>query len=226
MTKNIEKENDKLPAGRVRGIKCDDTRSMTENPVYIKVHIGCREVVCQVDTGSEECVIPRRLLDEAKLEPTNCRLLAANGTTINVVGEIILSVHVGDLTIPTRFVLSNNMTEPMLGVNWLRRNRIVWDFSKNLLIVDGKMYSLIPESKESICSRVRLLEEKEMEMISLEARVRRDTENNESRRHGSEESDNKINSERQKLNLDLPVQVINRIRVSPLESQAHREVRE
>jgi len=37
--KNNEKVNDKLPAGSVRGIKCDDTRSMREHPVYIKVHI-------------------------------------------------------------------------------------------------------------------------------------------------------------------------------------------
>jgi len=103
---------------------------MRENPVYIKVHIGCREVVCQIDTGSEECVLSRRLVDEAKLEPAGCRLFKANGTTINVVGEIILNVHVGDLIIPTRFVLSDNVTEPMIGVNRLRRNIIVWDFSK------------------------------------------------------------------------------------------------
>jgi len=98
---------------------------MTENPVYIKVHIGCREVVCQIDTGSEECVISRRLVDEAKLAPAGCRLFGANGTTINVVGEIILNVLVGDLTIPTRFMISNNVTEPMSGVNRLMRNRIV-----------------------------------------------------------------------------------------------------
>jgi len=105
--------------------------------------------------------------------PPVVNFFAANGTTINVVGEIFINVHIGDLTIPTRFVLSDNVTEPMLGVNWLRRNRIVWDFSKDLLIVDGKMFSLIPESEESICRRVRLLEEKEMEMIFLEGGTRK-----------------------------------------------------
>jgi len=68
-------------------------------------------------------------------------------------------------------------------------------------------------------------EEKEMEIIFLEARVRRDTEINERRRHESEESDNKINARRQKVNLDLPVQIIKRICVSPLESKAHEDAR-
>jgi len=123
--KNNGKANEKLPAENVRGITCDDTRSMMEQPVYMKVHIGCREVVCQIDTGSDECVISRRLVDEAKLEPAGCQIFAANGSTINVVGGIILDVHVGELKIPTKFVISNDVTESMLGVNWLRRNRIM-----------------------------------------------------------------------------------------------------
>jgi len=49
--------------------------------------------------------------------PLVADFFAANGTNINVVREIILNVHVRDLTIPTRFMISNNVTEPMLGVN-------------------------------------------------------------------------------------------------------------
>jgi len=86
-------------------------------------------------------VITRKLIDEATMEPAGCRLFAANGTTVNVMGEIVLNVHVGDLTIPTRFVVSDSVTEPMLGVNWLRRNRIVWDFAKDLLFYVG--YSMV-----------------------------------------------------------------------------------
>jgi len=87
-----------------------------------------------LDTGSEKWVITRKLVDEAAMEPAGCRLFVANGTTINAVCEIILNVHVGDLTIPTRFVVSDNVTEPMLGVNWLRLNRIIWDFAKDFYL--------------------------------------------------------------------------------------------
>jgi len=62
-----------------------------------------------------------------------------------VVGEKTLNVHVGDLTIPTRFVISNNVTEPMLGVNWLISNRIIWDFAKDLSIDNWEVFSLVAE---------------------------------------------------------------------------------
>jgi len=39
--KNNEKVNEPLHAGSVRGIKCKDTKSMRENPVYIKVQGSC-----------------------------------------------------------------------------------------------------------------------------------------------------------------------------------------
>jgi len=115
---------------------------MKEHPVYIRAHIGRKEAICLVDTGSKKCVLPKRLVDESIVVPAGSRLFAANGTTINVAGEITLDVHVGDLTIPTRFVVSSNVTEPMLGVNWLRWNRIIWDFAKDLLLVNGRVFEL------------------------------------------------------------------------------------
>jgi len=68
-------------------------RSMKDHPVYIKARIGRKDAICFVDTGSEKCVITRKLVDEAAMEPAGCRLFAANGTTINVVGEIILNAQ-------------------------------------------------------------------------------------------------------------------------------------
>jgi len=130
--KNNEKCDDKLTSESMRGIREEDGRSMKKHPVYILAQVGKYMTVCLVDTGSEKCVLPARIIDAVGLEPANCRLFAANGTTISVIGEKKLDVHVGDSTIPTRFVVSSNVTEPMLGINWLRANRIIWDFVKDL----------------------------------------------------------------------------------------------
>jgi len=92
------------------------------------------------------------------MKPAGCRLFAANGTTIIVIGEKILNVHVGDLTILTRFVVSDNVTELMLGVNWLRPNRIIWDFSKDVLLVNGRKFSLISRRSKSMCRRIVSME--------------------------------------------------------------------
>jgi len=77
-----------------------------------------------------------------------------------VVGEKTLDVHVGDLTIPTRFVVSSNVTKPMLGVNWWRANRIIWDFAKDLLIVNGEVFDMILEERSQELKRKRWLEER------------------------------------------------------------------
>jgi len=164
--KNNEQVNEKLPAENIRGIKGEDSRSMKEHPVYIKAYIGRKEAVCLVVTGSEKCVLPRRLVEESIIEPAGGRLFAANGTTINVMGELTLDVHVGDLTIHTIFVVSDNVTEPMLGVNWLRLNRIIWDFAQDVLIVNGEVFSLISEDEQSACRRARALEDEEAELLS------------------------------------------------------------
>jgi len=67
---------------------------------------------------------------------------------------------VGDLTISTRFVVSSNVTEPMLGVTWLRANRIIWDFAKDLLLVNGRRFELISRVRGKVmCRRVIAMED-------------------------------------------------------------------
>jgi len=87
---------------------------------------------------------------------TACPEQASGGkrTVINVVGEVMIKIRIGDLILPTRFVLSDKITEPMLGVEWLRCNRMIWDFAKDILLVNGVVFLLIPGEKGGMCRRV------------------------------------------------------------------------
>jgi len=66
----------------------------------------------------------------------------------------MLNIQIGDLVLPTRFVVSDNITEPMLGVEWLRCNQMTWDFAKDILIINGKVFHLIPGEKTGSCRHV------------------------------------------------------------------------
>jgi len=103
---------------------------MRDHPVYLDAYLGKRRVNFLVDTGCERSVTPKRLIGDAGLELAECRLFAANGTVINVLGEVMLNTQIGELVLPTRFVVSDNIPEPMLGVEWLRCNQMTWDFAK------------------------------------------------------------------------------------------------
>jgi len=204
MNKNNEKVNEPLLAESVRGIKGVDDRSMKQHPVYIKAWIGRKDAVCLVDSGSEKCVITRKLINEATMEPARCRLFAANSTTVNVIGEIVLNVHLGDLTIPTRFVVSDSVTEPMLGVNWLRRNKIVWDFAKDLLIINREVFNMVPESDEQANYRRMLLKKQEIEMKI-------------SKKRDGGELEKACDVKRHKISSKLPARIIIMIQALPLE---------
>jgi len=81
-------------------------------------------------------------------------LFAANGTVINVLGEVIINIQIGDFVLPTRFVVSDNITEPMLGVEWLQCNQMTWDFANDILIIDDKVFHLVPGEGTGSCRRV------------------------------------------------------------------------
>jgi len=149
-----KKEEEVPPAENVRGIKGPDTRQMKDHPVYLKAWLGKRGVQFLIDTGCEGSVTPRKFIGDSRLEPADCRLFAANGTVINVVGEVVLNVKIGELVLATRFVVSDNITEPMLGVDWLRSNRMIWDFPKDVLLISGKVFHLIPGLKSDSCRRL------------------------------------------------------------------------
>jgi len=127
---------------------------MRDYPVYLDAYLGKRRVKFLVDTGCERSVTPKRLIGDARLEPAECRLFAANGTVIKVLGEVMLNIQIGDLVLPTRFVLSDNITEPMLGVEWLRCNQMTWDFSRDILIINDKVFHLVPGEGTGSCRRV------------------------------------------------------------------------
>jgi len=149
-----KKEEEATPAENVCGIKGPDARQMKDHPVYLKAWLGKRGVRFLIDTGWERSVTPRKFIGDSRLEPAECRLFAANGTVINVVGEVVMNVKIGELVLPTRFVVSDNITEPMLGVDWLRSIRMIWDFAKDILLINGKVFHLIPGEKSDSCRRV------------------------------------------------------------------------
>jgi len=122
-----KKEDEATPAESVKG---PDSRQMKDPPVYLKAWLGKRGVRFLIVTGCERSVTPRKFIGDSRLKSAECRLFAANGTEINVVGDVVMNVKRGELVLTTRFVVSDNITELMLGVDWLRSNQMIWDLRK------------------------------------------------------------------------------------------------
>jgi cleavage and polyadenylation specificity factor subunit 1 len=111
-----------------------------------------------LDTGSDLCVFPRKLVPGRK-ERVNCDLFAANGTTIPTYGWISLSLNLGlrrDFT--WRFVVADVQTA-IIGVGLLadfgllvdcRNNRLL-DGTKSLSASARTAHTSIPSVKTVGC---------------------------------------------------------------------------
>ncbi|KAG6438787.1 hypothetical protein O3G_MSEX000224 [Manduca sexta] len=103
-----------------------------------------------VDTGSDLCVFPRRLLRERRA-PTSYELIAANGTTIKTYGYADLNLDLGLRRVyPWRFVVAD-VTRPIIGVDFLCHYNLIVD-CKNQKLIDNTTTLSAPASLAIGCS--------------------------------------------------------------------------
>ena len=92
---------------------------------YLPVHIGKHGYWSLLDTGSEISIIPRSCITDEEVLPNCQKLIAANGTEIEVDGEAIVNVEFdAGFSIRSKFLVSRHVDEVMLGLDWLQNQRL------------------------------------------------------------------------------------------------------
>jgi hypothetical protein len=99
-------------------------------------------------------LIPKCVAGNSPIEPITQRLLAANGTVINVLGETSLAATIGSDTLEIRGLVSDHVTELILGINFLRLHKAVWDFDRDVVEINGSRYSLHSRDPKGWCRRI------------------------------------------------------------------------
>ena len=132
----------------------------TSNAVYIRGEINGRPQLCLIDTGSEVSLVPSSTVDGLDLRSCNRFLMAANGSDINVLGEVRVPIKISKgFYIQTSFLVSDQITEPMLGMDWLREHRCRLGFGMGSLFVRRRRISLVKGNGSIWCRRVIVAEE-------------------------------------------------------------------
>ena len=104
--------------------------------------------------------MPSCNVDGLELRSCNRFLMAANGTSIRVLGEVQVPIKIaGGLQIHTSFLVSDQIAEPMLGMDWLREHRCRLSFGTGALYIDRKRISLVRGNGSMWCRRVIVAEE-------------------------------------------------------------------
>ena len=130
-------KNDQVPgtsSGTMNGLS---TPSKIRREAYLEVKLGTRRILALLDSGCEQSVIGRNLIKKVPLEPTSEKLSTADGTNIPLLGETTIEFSVSDCTTSCRVVVTDAITELILGIEWLQRNQCVWDFGSNSFAIKG-----------------------------------------------------------------------------------------
>lgn len=80
---------------------------------------------CVLDTVVEVCLMPTSCMDGFWLPQTTTRLLAVNGTELEVSGQLQQSAIVNKHRTAATFLVS-----PSLGIGWLTENSVTWSFGE------------------------------------------------------------------------------------------------
>ena len=86
---------------------------------------------CLLDTGSDICLLPESMVDPHSIRQTTRTLKAANGTSITTLGETTMKLRVGNVNTEITGLVSRHVVEPMIGIDWLTANAVIWDFKKS-----------------------------------------------------------------------------------------------
>ena len=126
-----------------------------DHDYYLRATLACRTVDCLLDTGSEVCLVPDSLIHSNCIKKTGRSLKAANGTPIPIIGEVKLPLSIGNFSTTIMALVSQHVSEPMLGIDFLVKNQVVWDFAKSTVTIDGVSHLLRSrENRDHWCRRV------------------------------------------------------------------------
>lgn len=135
--------------------------------LYVRGRINNQDCLCLIDTGSEINLLPAFLVADRFLDKTKRKLYAANGSEIRVKGEISLNVQFNkNCRRMTTFVVSEQVNETMLGMEFMSNNKCGLSFAKGKLFVGRCQLPLIKKDGAGWCRRVHITESVEIPPFS------------------------------------------------------------
>ena len=104
---------------------------------YMDIYANGIHCEALIDSGCDRSVISYAMVAKARLQPASVQLFAANGTEISVCGAVRLRFTIGDVPLYADLLVSKDISELILGIDWLKSNRCHWLFEQATLVING-----------------------------------------------------------------------------------------
>jgi len=158
-TNTTESHGNETVTFSVSGTSESVNHSSYTHDSYLHGILGNKPCDCLLDTGSEVCLLPESLVDPLSIRRTTRSLKAANGTPITTLGETTLALTIGNFVTDVTGLVSDHVSEVMLGIDWLVANNAIWNFRRSSIWLGGQSFSLVNKTdRKTWCRRVTLQE--------------------------------------------------------------------
>ena len=122
---------------------------------YLPVKMEGRPFNFLLDTGCDITILPEFMVRGLKLLPTEEVVRAANGTPIILKGEVKVLIKVGQHSVMTRALVSEHVSEPILGADFMTEHEVLWIIGRGEIIFKGEAFKLQEGPWYArVCSRI------------------------------------------------------------------------
>ena len=142
--------------GQASGATVVGDDDVSERKTYLQLFINgvLRRVL--LDTGSDVTLFPSFTVFGTPVEKCSQRLLAANGTTINIHGRVTVNAYMGEHKFQINGLVTNHVAEVMLGIDFLKEHDAIWNFRTGKIQLDNFIHELQDRGPSRWCRRVIL----------------------------------------------------------------------
>src|SRR6266516_1789285 len=123
-------------------LACEIDSHTKEHQQYLTMKLGGISKEFLLDSGCDLSLIPSSYVCTCDVRPTDKRVYAANGAEIPLDGEITIDLELDDMRLTTNVLVSPNMTEALLGYDWLSSNDCYWGFRTGQVMINHRIIPL------------------------------------------------------------------------------------
>ena len=116
--------------------------STISGALIIHARINGRVYPCLIDSGSEATIINESLVPSDEIRDSSRTLTAANGSSIKVSGVVDLPLFVGRHQFQSSFIVSPQIRNVILGLDWLEAHDCLIDCKNMTLIAGNRRFKL------------------------------------------------------------------------------------
>src|SRR6267154_2596096 len=135
-------------------LACGLQGEQRSNQVYLDMKLDGINRSFLLDSGCDMTLLPAQFVQEYPLRETSKVVHAANGATIKLLGEVDISLRLGNLLIPTTALVSEFVVEAMIGYDWLASNDCYWGFKTGQVMIKDQVFPLRERNSRLGCCRV------------------------------------------------------------------------